>query len=269
VDTSLGGLHALITGASGGIGSATARLLAGEGTNLTLQYKTHRERTDLLAKELSNVNTFVHGADLSDESSTQQLFAAAEDVLGRVDILIANAGIWREEYLPIHRLSIAEWNQTIANDLTSVFLSCREFFLNLERNPKSYASIVIVGSTAAIFGEAGHVDYASAKAGIVYGMVSTLKNEIIALAKKGRVNAVSPGWTRTMMAAGALSDPNTLQEALQTIPLQKIAEPEDVAHMIGFLCSDYLAGHITGQVITVAGGMEGRMLFPKKSPESE
>ncbi|MHA2368840.1 MAG: SDR family NAD(P)-dependent oxidoreductase [Candidatus Hodarchaeales archaeon] len=269
MDTSLGGLHALITGASGGIGSATARLLAGEGTNLTLQYKTHRERTDLLAKELSNVNTFVHGADLSDESSTQQLFAAAEDVLGRVDILIANAGIWREEYLPIHRLSIAEWNQTIANDLTSVFLSCREFFLNLERNPKSYASIVIVGSTAAIFGEAGHVDYASAKAGIVYGMVSTLKNEIIALAKKGRVNAVSPGWTRTMMAAGALSDPNTLQEALQTIPLQKIAEPEDVAHMIGFLCSDYLAGHITGQVITVAGGMEGRMLFPKKSPESE
>ncbi|MFX0117409.1 MAG: SDR family oxidoreductase, partial [Candidatus Hodarchaeota archaeon] len=80
---------------------------------------------------------------------------------------------------------------------------------------------------------------------------------------------VCPGWTRTSMAAGALSDPNVLQPALQTVPLQKIAEPEDVAHMIAFLCSDYLAGHITGEIITIAGGMEGRVLFPKNGQISE
>ncbi|MFQ5979476.1 MAG: SDR family NAD(P)-dependent oxidoreductase [Candidatus Heimdallarchaeota archaeon] len=262
MDSCLRGLHALITGASGGIGSTTARILAAEGTNLTLQYRTQRDRADLLATELEDVKTFVHGADLSDEGSTQQLFKSAEEELGRIDILVANAGVWRENAIPIHKMSIAEWNQTIANDLTSVFLSSREFFLNLKRNPKSYASLVIVGSTAAVFGEAGHLDYATAKAGIVYGMVITLKNEIITLAEHGRVNAVCPGWTRTSMAAGALSESHTLHKVLQTVPLQKIAEPEDIAHIVAFLCSDYLAGHITGEVITVAGGMEGRVLFP-------
>ena len=263
----LGGLHALVTGSTGGIGSVTARLLANEGTNLTLQYKTNRERAELLAKEFEDVKCFVMAADLSDAASTEELFTSAEKELGRIDILVANAGVWHKDPVPIHKMSIAQWNQTMAIDLTSVFLSCREFFRNLKRNPRNHASLVIVGSTAAVFGEAGYTDYATAKAGIVYGMVRSLKNEIIQLAKDGRVNAVNPGLTKTSMVAEALSDPETLQHALQTVPLQKIAEPEDIAHIVAFLCSDYLAGHITGEIITVAGGMEGRVLFPIKSPE--
>ena len=126
---------------------------------------------------------------------------------------------------------------------------------------------MIIGSTGAVFGIAGHCDYATAKAGIVYGLVKSLKNEIISLAKNGRVNAVCPGLTRTPMVVGTLSDSKSLQKALQTVPLQKIAEPEDIGHLVAFLCSDYLAGHISGEIITVAGGMEGRVLFPIQKSE--
>ena len=97
MDACLRGLHALITGASGGIGSATARFLANEGTNLTLHYKTNKERAELLSKELEDVKTFIMGADLSNEVSAQELFANAEKELGRIDILVANAGVWPEE----------------------------------------------------------------------------------------------------------------------------------------------------------------------------
>ncbi len=260
MDSHLNGLHALITGASGGIGAATVKILANEGVNLTLHYRSQQENVENLAEEL-DVQTLVMGADLSNEVETRHLFEVAQRKIGRIDILVANAGIWPEESIPIQKMSLEQWNKTIAVDMTSVFLSCREFFLNLEHHPKNTASCILVGSTAAIFGEAGHVDYSAAKAGMTYGMVRSLKNEIVKLAKWGRVNAVCPGWTRTPMAAEALKDQNAVRKTLQTMPLQKIAEPEDVANMIVFLASDHLAGHISGQIITVAGGMEGRILF--------
>ncbi len=269
MDSRLNGLHALITGASGGIGSATARALAKEGVNLTLQYKKNKESAEALAEELTDVKTLVMGAHLSDETLVRNLFNTAQEEIGRIDILIANAGVWDEPFVPIHKMSLAQWNKTVSNNLTSTFLSCQNFFQNLETHQMDHANLIIVGSTAAIFGEAGHVDYAATKAGIVYGMVRSLKNEIITLAKKGRVNAVCPGWTRTPMAAEALKDPEQMQHALQTTPLRKIAEPEDVASMITFLCSNNLAGHISGEIITVAGGMEGRVLFPLTSEEEK
>ncbi|MFX1514431.1 MAG: SDR family NAD(P)-dependent oxidoreductase [Promethearchaeota archaeon] len=263
MDSRLNGLHAFITGASGGIGSATARIMASEGINLSLHYHTKQEKAKTLAKELE-VQTVIVGADLSDEVETRNSFEIAQNELGRIDILVANAGIWPEETIPIHDMTLQQWNKTLAYNLTSVFLSCREFFINLKNNPKDYAGLIIVGSTAGVFGEAGHVDYATTKAGIIYGMVLTLKNEIVSLAKWGRVNAVCPGWTRTPMAANSLQDPIAVQRALQTMPLQKIAESEDIAYLITFLASDHLAGHLSGQIMTVAGGMEGRVLFPIK-----
>jgi len=122
---------------------------------------------------------------------------------------------------------------------------------------------VLVASTAALFGEAEHADYAAAKAAMAYGLTRSLKNEIVRLAPRGRVNCVCPGWTRTPMAAYGLADAAALARVQATMALRKIAEPEDVAGLIVFLTAERLAGHISGAIVPVAGGMEGRLLHPE------
>ena len=119
-----------------------------------------------------------------------------------------------------------------------------------------------VGSTAAVFGEAGHADYAAAKSAIVGGLLLSLKNEIVRIAPGGRVNAVCPGWTVSPMTRSTLEDPDVLARATRTMALRKAATPEDVARQVLVLASDELSGHVTGQVVLVAGGMEGRLLHP-------
>jgi NAD(P)-dependent dehydrogenase (short-subunit alcohol dehydrogenase family) len=149
---------------------------------------------------------------------------------------------------------------TLRAVLDSAVLTCRAFLRHLAEMPRPAASIVLVGSTAALFGEAGHSDYAVAKAGLTYGLTLSLKNEIVRLAPHGRVNCVCPGWTRTPMAAAGLADPVAVTRAQATMALQKVAEPEDVAAAIVFLTSARLAGHLSGTILPVAGGMEGRLL---------
>ena len=119
---------------------------------------------------------------------------------------------------------------------------------------------MLVGSTAGVFGEAGHADYAAAKSAIVTGLLLSLKNEIVRITPAGRVNAVCPGWTVSPMTRSTLEDPSILERATRTMALRKAAAPEDVARQIVVLASDELSGHVTGQVIVVAGGMEGRLL---------
>jgi 3-oxoacyl-[acyl-carrier protein] reductase len=118
---------------------------------------------------------------------------------------------------------------------------------------------VLVGSTAGLFGEAGHADYAAAKSAIGGGLLLSLKNEVVQVAPRARVNAVCPGWTHSPMTRASL-DEETLRRVTRTMPLEKVAEPEDVAAQVVVLASDTLSGHVTGQVVTVAGGMEGRLL---------
>ena len=110
-------------------------------------------------------------------------------------------------------------------------------------------------------GEAGHSDYAAAKAAITYGFVQSLKNEMCRLTPRGRVNVICPGWTLTPRVASVTQDHGRMHRVLQTIPLRKIARPHDVAMAAVFLASDRLAGHMTGQVVPVSGGMEGRVLY--------
>jgi NAD(P)-dependent dehydrogenase (short-subunit alcohol dehydrogenase family) len=179
---------------------------------------------------------------------------------GRVDILVANAGIWIPTDTTISNMSLEQWQNTIAVNLTGVYLCSKYFFQNLENNPRDIASLILIGSTAGVFGEAKHADYASSKAAL-YGLMMSLKNEIIHFAPRGRVNLVNPGWTLTPMAEDSLDNHENLKKILQTIPLRKIATPKDIANIVVYLASDKLSGHLSGQSITVAGGMEGRVLF--------
>jgi 3-oxoacyl-[acyl-carrier protein] reductase len=158
-------------------------------------------------------------------------------------------------------MTLQQWNDTLNTNLTSTFLCFREFFRGIEKNSLKAPSAVIIGSTAGIYGEANHADYAASKAALTYGFLASLKNEIVRIAPYGRINAVCPTWTLTPMAEDFLKDREAVIRALQTVPLRKFVRPEDVANLCLFLSSPHLAGHISGQSIPVAGGMEGRVLF--------
>ena len=156
-------------------------------------------------------------------------------------------------------LPLERWRATIDANLTATFLTARGFLRRL----RGHGSLVLVGSTAGLFGEAGHADYAAAKSAILGGLLLSLKNEIVRIAPAGRVNAVAPGWTASPMTRDSLADPGLVDRISRTMPLRKVATPEDVARQVVVLASDELSGHVTGQVVTVAGGMEGRVLHEK------
>lgn len=256
MDTRLSGKRVLVTGASGGIGAACARAFAAEGCRVAVHYHRGLERAEAVAAECPG-SVLVQG-DLRSEEETDELFAQAREALGGLDVCAAVAGVWPEEDVPLWRLSLDRWQETMAANLTATFLTARGFLREVERT--GHGSLVLVGSTAGIFGEAGHADYASAKSAIVRGLLSTLKNEIVRIAPLARVNAVCPGWTLSPMTRTTLDDPSVLERATRTMPLRKVAQAEDVARQIVVLASDELSGHVTGQVVVVAGGMEGRVL---------
>jgi 3-oxoacyl-[acyl-carrier protein] reductase len=259
MDTGLANQVVLITGASGGIGLATAQAFADEGASLILQYHRHAEPLAKLHRTLIVQNALVQ-ADLRSEPSAEAMFTEALKRFEQIDAVVVNAGFWNPRPAPLHMMTLEHWRRTLEVDLTSAFLTCRAFMRHLAAKPREHASIVLIGSTAALFGEADHADYAAAKAGIVYGLTPTLKNEIVKLAPRGRVNCVCPGWTDTPMATPYLSDENALRKTTATMPLKKIATPEDIARTIVHLTSPTTAAHITGAVIPIAGGMEGRLL---------
>src|SRR5207237_3730027 len=121
---------------------------------------------------------------------------------------------------------------------------------------QGHGSLVLVGSAAGIFGEAGHADYAAAKSAILHGLLLSLKNEVVRVAPRARVNAVAPGWTVSPMTRGHL-DEELVRGITRTMPLRKVAEPEDVARQVVVLAHDELAGHVPRQEIDVAGGLGG------------
>jgi 3-oxoacyl-[acyl-carrier protein] reductase len=242
MDLGLAGKRALVTGASGGIGQAVARELAAEGVEVVAHYHRNREAAEALGG-------LALGADLRDEAQVEALFATA----GPLDLCVANAGVWPSEDVPVAELPLERWRATIDGNLTATFLTCRGFAGTRPHPPGS--ALVLVGSTAGRFGEAGHADYAAAKAAIGQGLLLSLKNEIA----PARVNVVAPGWTVSPMTEASLTD-ELVDRVTATMPLRKVARTEDIARAVAFLLSDRAAGHVTGEVVTVAGGMEGRLL---------
>jgi 3-oxoacyl-[acyl-carrier protein] reductase len=260
MNSELKGKRILITGASGGIGSEIARQLSAEGAKLVLHCHQNRKSAEELAKSLPE--SICLSADLCSESETAKLFEAAEKTLGPIEILVANAGIWVERDTPIHEMSLEQWNKTLQTNLTSMFLCLREFVRQVRAHHLREPAAVLIGSTAGVYGEAGHCDYAASKSAAIYGLMLSLKNELGRM--QGRINAVSPSWVITPMAETLIKDPGAIRQALQTVPLRKVARPNDVAAAVVFLCSSALSGHISGHVLPVAGGMEGRALYTRE-----
>jgi 3-oxoacyl-[acyl-carrier protein] reductase len=254
VDSGLSGCGVLVTGASGGIGAACARAFAAEGARVAIHYRRGEDRARAVATELGAP---MLQADLTDELEVDRLFDEARAALGRVDVCAAVAGVWPSEDVPVWQLPLERWERTLRQNLTSSFLTARAFLREVERT--GHGSLVLVGSTAGIVGEAGHADYAAAKSAVLGGLLLSLKNEIVRIAPSARVNAVAPGWTESPMTRGHV-DPASVRRVSRTMALRKVAQPEDVARQVVVLASDELAGHVTGQVVTVAGGMEGRVL---------
>ena len=255
METGLAGKGILVTGASGGIGAACARLFAAEGARVAVHYHRGEERAREVAAELGGAP--VVGGDLTDEHEVDRAFAAAREALGQIDVCAAVAGVWPSEDVPVWELPLERWEATLRQNLTSAFLTSRAFLREVERN--GHGSLVLVGSTAGIVGEAGHADYAAAKSAVIGGLLLSLKNEVTRIAPLARVNAVAPGWTESPMTRGHV-DPEAVRRISRTMALRKVATPDDIAAQVVVLASDLLSGHITGQVVTVAGGMEGRVV---------
>ncbi|RYZ37223.1 MAG: SDR family NAD(P)-dependent oxidoreductase [Myxococcaceae bacterium] len=204
MDTELQGKGVLVTGGAGGIGSAVVRAFAGEGAKVAVHFHHSQEKAAALAREVGGTSV---RADLTVEADVDALVPLAVKDLGRLDVLVCNTGVYPAPDEPVWTMSLTRWRRTLAENLDSVFLSCRAFLRHVETT--GTGTIVIISSTAGLFGEAGHADYAAAKGALASGFVKSLKNEL---------------------------------------------------RVVVTLASDRISGHVTGEVVTVAGGMEGRVL---------
>ena len=244
-------------------------------------------RPNLLSTS-DNPNLNCLQGNISDEDSIAESFAlAVKHHKCPVNILCANAGITDESNsYPIWDMPTELWDRTYAVNVRGTYLTIKHFLKSVETAQTAdgkelrNVSVVVTGSECGVFGQAGHVEYASGKAGLQYGLVKTVKNEIVRLNGKARINAVAPGWVDTKLIEGRLDDPKerwreaeatlVFQHPLMvdlhlltrnSVPLRKIAQPSDVARAAAFLASHRAAGHISGQCISVDGGMEGRIVW--------
>ncbi len=250
MDLGLKGRLALVTGGSRGLGRAVCQALAAEGCRVAVNFRQGLECATELVEFLireRGVEARAIQADVADGRDVVRMFDQCEQQLGLPDILINNAGIWPTAQ--VHELTEESWDRTLAVNLKGPFLTCREAVRRWHRAERG-GRIVNVSSPAAFIGATtGHADYAASKAGLVNFTVS-LAREVAS--QKIYVNAVAPGMMYTDMAHDALAENE--QAYLRRIPLGRIGQPNEIAHMIVFLASD-LASYTTGATMDVSGGM--------------
>jgi 3-oxoacyl-[acyl-carrier protein] reductase len=238
---------ALVTGASRGIGRATAQGLAAAGHSVAVNYARSADAAAELVGRINGAGgtALAVQADVGDEAAVNAMFATIEETLGRVEILVNNAGVTEDNLLL--RMSADAWDQVIETNLRSVYLCSKHAVRGMLRN--RWGRIISISSVSGVHGNAGQANYAAAKAGII-GFTKSLSKEV---GSRGiTVNAIAPGFIETAMTDG-LGD--ELAEAVKAnISLGRLGRPEEVASAVSYLASDD-AGYITGQAILVDGGL--------------
>ena len=239
----LNGKNALITGASGGIGAAIARLLHNRGANVILS-GTQIERLNSLSEELGE-RAIVIAANLSDKEAANDLAKTAQDQVGVIDVLINNAGLTRDNLAM--RMSDEDWQLVLDVNLSAAFRLSKSVLRLMMKN--RWGRIINVTSVVGSIGNPGQINYASSKSGLT-GMTKALAQEVAS--RVITVNCVSPGFIDTAMT-DALND-NQKAEILSRIPAACLGTPEDVSACVLFLASEE-SSYVTGQTIHVNGGM--------------
>jgi len=253
VSLSLSGKVALITGGSRGIGAATVRLFTAAGAKVVFSYQKARSQAEALAQECGEANCHAVSSNLTSADSARVLVEAAAGHFGRIDILVANHGVWPAEDVPVDKMTDEQWRSTLSINLDAVFGLVKHTVAQMKalpRNASAAGHIVLISSTSGQRGEAFHCDYSATK-GALISMTKSLSSE---LARDGiYVNCVAPGWVDTDMSKPALDDPRSGEEIRRTIPMGRVGKPEEIAGPVLFLCTEY-AGFITGEVFNVNGG---------------
>jgi 3-oxoacyl-[acyl-carrier protein] reductase len=250
IQISLDNQVAVVTGGSRGIGAATVKAFAEAGAKVVFGYRRAAGGARKIARECAARNQMAIAlrADVSRMSGAKKLVDAAVNRFGRLDILVANAGIWNAEPAPIERMTERQWDEMLAVNLKGVYAVIHHATRHMVR--RKSGRIIVVSSTAGQRGEAFHSHYGASKGGVI----SLVKGLAAELAPHGiLINCVAPGWVDTDMAASVMRDRREFRKALATIPLRRFARPEEIARPILFLASEF-ASYMTGEILNVNGG---------------
>lgn len=241
------GKTAIVTGASRGVGRATALRLAESGANVVVNYLSAEEKAETvvaLCKENGADAIAVQG-DVSTWTDAHNLANKTLEKFGRIDLLVLNAGVW--EGAPIEEMSEDVWNRVLNTNLKAAWAMTKACVPAMKKQPSG--AIVLVSSTAGQRGEANYSNYAASKG----GQISFTKALASELCPKIRVNCVAPGWIETAMVRPVFENAEYKKSVINSIPLQRMAMTDDVALSICFLLSDW-SRHITGEILNINGG---------------
>lgn len=256
VPLSLSGKVALISGGSRGIGAATVRLFCTAGAKVAFSYRSAQKQAEVLADECGASVCHPIAAELNNPEAARALVAETVKHFGRLDILVANHGVWPEEDVAIDRMSDEQWRSTLSINLDAIFglmkhgVAQMKAQMRAQARTKPAGHIVLISSTSGQRGEAFHCDYSATK-GAIISLTKSLASELASDAIY--VNCVAPGWVNTDMSAGALANPKSGDEIRSEIPMGRVGTPEEIAGPVLFLCTEH-ASFITGEVFNVNGG---------------